>query len=89
MRAFEDQRNKEEKRFNQERTRAELDQSLRKKMKRKAREMQEELAMDMKLLQEVLQKTSNEDFERHQRKVHNHNLNFIAKYHLYVYRRMS
>ncbi len=69
MRAFEDQKNKEEKRFNQERTRAELDQSLRKKMKRKAREMQEELAMDMKLLQEVLQKTSNEDSERHQRRV--------------------
>lgn len=43
--------------------------SLRMKMKRKAREMQEELAMDMKLLQEILQKTSNEDLHRHQRKV--------------------
>ena len=38
-------------------------------MKKKAREMQEELAMDMKLLQEMLQQTSNEDAERQQRKV--------------------
>ena len=50
-------------------TRAELNLSLRQKMKKKAREMQEELAMDMKLLQEMLQQTSNEDAERQQRKV--------------------
>ena len=31
--------------------------------------MQEELAMDMRLLQEILKKTSNEDLERQQRKV--------------------
>ena len=60
---------KEEKKRQQELTRAELNLSLRQKMKKKAREMQEELAMDMKLLQEMLQQTSNEDAERQQRKV--------------------
>ena len=69
MRALEQERGKEDKRVSQDRRRAELDLSLRMKMKRKAREMQEELAMDMKLLQEVLQKTTNEDLERNQRKV--------------------
>lgn len=68
LRVLEDERMKEEKKRQQELTRAELNLSLRQKMKKKAREMQEELAMDMKLLQEMLQQTSNEDAERQQRK---------------------
>lgn len=88
MRALEEERNKEDKRRNQERTRAELDMSLRLKMKRKAREMQEELAMDMKLLQEILQKTSDEDLHRHQRKV-NYSTKKLRKIFHVIFGRMS
>jgi hypothetical protein len=68
LRSIEEQRLREEKIRSQEQTRAELNLSLRMKMKRRAREAQEELAMDMKLLERMLQMSSDEISENMQRK---------------------
>jgi hypothetical protein len=60
LRAMEERREKEEKRRRQSETKCDLDYSLKLKMKKKTREIQEELALDMKLLEQMLQETSNE-----------------------------
>lgn len=46
-----------------------LDHSLKIKMKNRAKEVQEELAFDMKLLEQMLTKSSNETKENLERKV--------------------
>ncbi|CAI8040664.1 Cilia- and flagella-associated protein 53 [Geodia barretti] len=60
LRAMEERREKEEKRSRQSETKCDLDYSLKLKMKKKTREIQEELALDMKLLEQMLHETSNE-----------------------------
>ena len=60
LRALEEQRMKEEKRRRQEETKADLDYSLKLKMKKRAKEVQQELALDMKLLEQMLTATTNE-----------------------------
>ncbi len=71
MRALEEERERQEKRQRQDDNRATLDFSLKLKMKKKAREVQEELALDMKILQQMLTETNNETMEKLQRKVFN------------------
>ena len=46
-----------------------LDQNVRIKLQKKAREVQEELAFDMKLLEQLLEESRNEALEQMQRKV--------------------
>ena len=60
---------KEEKRRRQRDTKSDLDHSLRVRMKRRARETQEELAFDMKLLEQMLIEHTNEAQENLERKV--------------------
>ena len=60
---------KEDKRRRQEETKASLDYSLRLKMKRKAKDVQQELALDMKLLEQMLTATTNEAMQTLQKKV--------------------
>ena len=74
LRAMEEQRMKEEKRRRQEETMADLDYSLKLKMKRKAKNVQQELALDMKLLEQMLTATTNEAMQSLQRKVYRHSL---------------
>jgi len=69
LRALEEERQRQEKRQRQEDSRAILDYSLKLKMKKRAREVQEELALDMKILQQMLTETTNETMEKLQRKV--------------------
>ena len=59
----------EEKRRRQEETKAELDYSLKLKMKKKAKDVQQELALDMKLLEQMLTATTNEAMQSLQKKV--------------------
>lgn len=66
---MEEERQRQEKRQRQEDSKATLDYSLKLKMKKRAREVQEELALDMKILQQMLTETSNETMENLQRKV--------------------
>lgn len=42
------------------------------KMKKKAKEEQEELAFDLKMLEQLLEESRNEAMEQMQRKVHNY-----------------
>ena len=63
---------KEEKRRRQEETMANLDYSLKLKMKKKAKDVQQELALDMKLLEQMLTATTNEAMQSLQRKVGTH-----------------
>ena len=60
---------REDKRRRQEETKAGLDYSLKLKMKKKAKEVQQELALDMKLLEQMLTSTTNEAMESLQKKV--------------------
>ena len=60
---------KEEKRRRQEETKAVLDYSLKLNMKKKAKDVQQELALDMKLLEQMLAATTNEAMQTLQRKV--------------------
>ncbi len=60
---------KEDKKRRQKETRTVLDYSLKLKMKKRAREVQEELAFDMKLLEQMLTENTNESQENLQRKV--------------------
>jgi hypothetical protein len=68
LRALEEQREKEEKQRKQQETKSVLDYSLKLKMKKKTKEVQEELALDMKLLEQMLQETSNEAMLQLQKK---------------------
>ena len=68
MRAVEEERGREEKRSRQREIRNTLDYSLKLKLKRQAKEVQEELALDMKILEELLVSTKNEAQETLARK---------------------
>lgn len=68
LRAIEEQRMREEKVRSQENRRNMLDYSLKLKMMKKAKEVQEELALDMKILQQLLQESDNEAMGQLQRK---------------------
>ncbi|KAI6656789.1 Coiled-coil domain-containing protein 11-like [Oopsacas minuta] len=68
LRAVEETRNKEEKRNRQREIRNTLDYSLKLKLKRQAKEIQEELALDMKILEDLLTSTKNEAQESLARK---------------------
>lgn len=69
LRAAEEQRKLEEKYRKQRETRERLDFSLQLKMKKKAKEEQEELAFDLKMLEQLLEESRNEAMEQMQRKV--------------------
>lgn len=68
LRAAEEQQKLEEKYRRQRETRETLDLSLQLKMKKKAKEEQEELAFDLKMLEQLLEETRNEAMEQMQRK---------------------
>lgn len=59
----------EEKRRRQQETRDMLDMTLKMKLRKKAREEQEQLAFDLKLLEKLLEESHNEAIEQVQRKV--------------------
>lgn len=69
LRKIEELQALEEKRRRQEGTRRLLDKSLLLKRQKEAREMQEQLAFDMKILEQLLEETRNEAMEMAQRKV--------------------
>ncbi|KAK6494415.1 cilia- and flagella-associated protein 53 [Huso huso] len=58
-----------EKLQNQQQTKNLLDESLRLKIRRLGREYQEEVALDMKIMEQVLNEVHDETEERHQRKI--------------------
>ena len=60
LREIEDQKMKEDKRRRQLETKMLLDYSLKLKLKKRAKEVQEELAFDMKLLEQMLTENTNE-----------------------------
>ena len=69
MRKLEDEHARQGKLQKQKETRAMYDKSIKVKNAKVAREMQEELAFDMKVLQKLLEETHNEALEEAQRKV--------------------
>lgn len=69
LRRLEEEREAEEKRRRQIESKQLYETNLRLKMKKKAREEQEQLAFDMKVLETLLQETANEAAEMAQRKV--------------------
>ncbi|XP_033120667.1 cilia- and flagella-associated protein 53-like [Anneissia japonica] len=68
LRRLEEEEALREKRRRQAETRQVLSTSIKLKMKKKARELQEELALDMKILEKLLEDTRNEALEVAQRK---------------------
>ncbi|KAM8967692.1 cilia- and flagella-associated protein 53-like [Pelodytes ibericus] len=66
---MEDERALREKRQKQSQVRSMLDKSIRMKMKRISREQQEELALDMKIMDQIMQDTPDDSKEKHQRKL--------------------
>lgn len=66
---LEEQREHRRKLQNQESWRRQLDTSLRLKMKRLARKQQEDLALDMSILEQLLTQVKDEKKEESQRKV--------------------
>lgn len=69
LREIEDLKLKEDKRRRQLETKMLLDYSLKLKLKRRAKEVQEELAFDLKLLEQMLLENTNEAKEALQHKV--------------------
>ena len=59
----------DEKRRRQEEVRMMYDKSLRLKREKEARQLQEQLAFDMKILEQLLEESRNEAMEQQQRKV--------------------
>lgn len=70
LRKLEEMKAREEKHRKQQETRDLFDRSLRIKREREARELQESLAFDMKMLEQLLEESRNEAMEQAQRKVH-------------------
>lgn len=68
LRKLEQERALHEKHLQQQSTRDDLAKNIRLKMKRRAKEMQEELALDMQILEKLLTDTRNEALEISQRK---------------------
>ena len=66
---MEERKQQEDKRRRQKMTKKSLDYSLKLKMKHRAKEVQEELAFDMKLLEQMLTESSNEAKDNLERKV--------------------
>ncbi|MEE6508743.1 hypothetical protein FKM82_022807 [Ascaphus truei] len=66
---MEDERALREKRQKQLETKSMLDNSIRLKMKRLARDQQEELALDMKIMEQLLQDSHDDTEEKRQRKL--------------------
>ena len=69
LRALEEQAALEEKRRKQQETRAMYDRSLAAKREKQAREMQEQLAFDLRILEQLLEESQNEAMEQQTRKV--------------------
>jgi len=69
LRKLEDERSLQEKRAEKSRRRLDLDKMIRYKMKRAAIEHQEELALDMKILEQCLQEYKNEFAEMREKKI--------------------
>ena len=70
LRKLEERKALEDKRLKQQETRELYDRSLKVKRQREAREMQEQMAFDMKLLEQLLEETQTEAREQSQRKVY-------------------
>lgn len=66
---MEDERALREKQQKQSHVRNMLDHSIRLKMKRLARDQQEELALDMKIMEQIMQDSHDDTEEKRQRKV--------------------
>lgn len=71
IRKLEERRALEEKIEKQTATREMLDMSLRVKMKKRAKDEQEQLAFELKMLEQLLEESRNEAMEQVQRKVRN------------------
>lgn len=69
LRKLEEQAAAEEKRRRQQETRDMLDLTLKMKMRKKARDEQEQLAFDLKMLEQLLEESRNEAMEQMQRKI--------------------
>ena len=69
LRKIEEQKALEEKRQRQQEIAAMYNKSLRLKKEKEARELQEQLAFDMKILEQLLEESRNEAMEQAQRKV--------------------
>ena len=69
LRKLEERQALEEKRRRQNETRQIYDQSLRMKLEKQAKENQEQLAFDLKILEQLLEESRNEAKEQAQRKV--------------------
>ena len=69
LRQMEEMQALEEKRQRQQEMRNVLNLTLRMKMKKEAKEEQEQLAFDMKMLEQLLEESRNEAMEQEQRKV--------------------
>ncbi|XP_018416510.1 PREDICTED: cilia- and flagella-associated protein 53 [Nanorana parkeri] len=69
---MEDERALREKQQKQSRVRTMLDHSIRLKMKRLARDQQEELALDMKIMEQIMQDSHDDTEEKRQRKLELH-----------------
>lgn len=66
---MENERALREKQQKQSQVRNMLDHSIRLKMKRLARDQQEELALDMKIMEQIMQDSHDDTEEKRQRKV--------------------
>lgn len=75
---LEEEREHRQKFQNQENWRRQLDTSLRQKLKRLAREEQEDLALDMSILEQLLTEVKDEKKEEALRKVRHYGCLFIA-----------
>lgn len=69
MLRLESERDQKQKLLDQEKCRKQLDRSLRLKMKRRAQEQQEELALDMTILEQLLTEAKDEKQEEVLKKV--------------------
>lgn len=69
MERLQQQREQQQKLRDQQTRRRQLDRSLRLKMKRLAREQQDELQLDMNIMQQLLEQETDEKQEAAQRKV--------------------
>lgn len=69
LRALEEKRAMEQKKLGQKQHKASLESSMKMKLRRAAQERQEELALDMKILEQLLEESRNEAQEMLQRKI--------------------
>lgn len=79
MERLQQQREQQQKLRDQQTRRRQLDRSLRLKMKRLAREQQDELQLDMNIMQQLLEQETDEKQEAAQRKVNTAYTNFTRE----------